>query len=193
MEVRGIRGNGIRAVVLAVAIVLSSVALHSGYQAFYKAAYPLKYTEAVERSGAQTGLSQALLYAVIRTESGFQEEAQSSVGARGLMQITPDTLNWVRYRMGETGAAPPELLFQPETNIYYGAQTLALLMKEFGALDTALAAYHAGWGNVTRWLEDSRYSMDGESLYCIPFDDTDSYVTKVLSTARMYELVYDLS
>lgn len=177
---------------LTLLLAASTAALYAGYEAFYKASYPLKYTETVEQAGEIAGISQSLLYAVIRTESGFCAEAQSSVGACGLMQITPDTLNWVRYRMGETGEAHPDLLFLPEANIHYGAQTLALLLKEFGSLDTALAAYHAGWGNVTRWLEDSRYSEDGESLYCIPFSDTDSYVTKVLSTANMYRSVYDL-
>lgn len=193
MEVMNIAKNGIKVIILTVLLAVSAVALSSCYEMFYKAAYPLKYTEMVERSGEVTGLSQSLLYAVIRTESGFQPEAQSSVGARGLMQITPDTLNWVRYRMGETGAAQPELLFMPEANIHYGAQTLALLLKEFGALDTALAAYHAGWGNVTRWLGDDRYSEDGKSLDCIPFNDTNSYVTKVLSTANMYRSVYNLN
>lgn len=191
-EVTNIAKNGTKALLLTLLLAVSTVALYVGYGAFYRAAYPLKYTEQVERSGEATGLPTELLYAVIRTESGFKPEAKSSVGACGLMQITPDTLNWVRYRMGESGGADPDLLFRPEENIHYGAQTLALLLDEFGALDTALAAYHAGWGNVTRWLDDSRYSTDGESLSSIPFNDTDSYVTKVLSTAEMYKSVYGL-
>ncbi|MEG2074403.1 MAG: lytic transglycosylase domain-containing protein [Angelakisella sp.] len=166
--------------------------LQVGYKAFYRAAFPTEYTKQVETCAEMTGLPQSLLYAVIRTESGFCEDAVSSADARGLMQLTPDTLSWIRYRIGETGATSPELLFEPEANIYYGARTLALLMDEFGTAETALAAYHAGRGNVKKWLGNDSYSTDGKALYSIPFADTDSYVTKVLATEHMYKTVYDL-
>ncbi|MEG0854370.1 MAG: lytic transglycosylase domain-containing protein [Angelakisella sp.] len=183
----------IKAILLTLLIAIGTVMLYISYRTFFRAAYPIKYAETVGQASTLTGVEESLLYAVIRTESGFREDVQSSVGACGLMQITPDTLSWVRYRMGETGEAPHELLFEPKANIYYGAHTLELLIQEFGQVDTALAAYHAGWGNVTRWLTDSRYSADGTRLHSIPFADTNSYVTKVLYTARMYETVYDLS
>lgn len=161
-----------------------------GCREFCKAAYPQGYRELVERYSEENGLEPALVYAVIRTESGFHPEAESSVGARGLMQLTPDTFQWVRYRLGETGAASPDLLYDPQENIKYGAANLRLLIREFGSEETALAAYHAGWGSVSRWLADDRYSDDGRNIHHIPFADTDVYVTKVLETARLYRRLY---
>ncbi len=171
--------------------ILGAGVLLAGYRCFYQAAYPLRYQEIVEENSLRSGVEEAVLYAVIRTESNFQPDAESSVGALGLMQITPDTLSWVRYRLGETGAAEPrEVLLDPEQNIFYGSQTLALLLEEFGSLENALAAYHAGWGNVTRWLADSNYSPDGQNLTMIPFGDTRAYVNKVMETAETYRRLY---
>lgn len=175
---------------LATAALLAFWLLNICYGVYFRAAFPVQYSGEVSEASSASGLDEALIYAVIRTESGFRPDAQSSVGACGLMQITPDTLSWVRYRLGESGATETGLLWEPEQNIYYGAQTLALLIDEFGGVETALAAYHAGWGNVTKWLADERYSSDGETLAVIPFGDTSYYVSKVLETASMYKNVY---
>lgn len=172
-------------------LVVAVVALLLGYRQYARSAYPVHYTDAVAQAAADTGLPPSLLYAVIRTESGFHPQAVSSVDARGLMQITPDTLSWVRYRLGETGGTQPDLLFDPQQNIYYGSHTLKLLVQEFGSIETALAAYHAGWGNVTKWLQDKNYSPDGRTLTAIPFGDTNRYVSKVLETAEQYQRIYE--
>ena len=177
-----------------VVFILGAGVLLAGYRCFYQAAYPLRYQEVVEENSVRSGMEEAVLYAVIRTESSFQPDAESSVGALGLMQITPDTLSWVRYRLGEPGAVDARtVLLDPEQNIFYGSQTLALLLEEFGTLKHALAAYHAGWGNVTRWLADSQYSSDGKTLTTIPFGDTRAYVSKVMETAETYRRLYHFS
>lgn len=161
-----------------------------GMSRYYRAAYPIRYREAVEREAEVSGLDPALVYAVIRSESGFAPAAQSPVDARGLMQLTPDTFQWVRYRLGEEGGVPSEVLYQPEENVRYGCANLGLLLREFGGEAEALAAYHAGRGSVSRWLEDSRYSGDGESLDVIPYGDTNRYVKKVLETREVYHRLY---
>ena len=162
-----------------------------GFREFYKAAYPRQYRQQVETYSAKNGLEVSLVYAVIRTESSFNKDATSSVGAKGLMQLTPDTYYWVRYRLGEEGSASSDELYDPEENIKYGTANLRLLLERFGSKETALAAYHAGWGNVSRWLSDERYSHDGLSIHSIPFADTDTYVTKVMETARLYRRLYE--
>ena len=83
-------------------VLLASLALMLlGLRQFYRAAYPLGYQSIVEPMAAEKDLDPALVYAVIRTESSFSATARSSVDARGLMQLTPDTFQWVRYRLGE--------------------------------------------------------------------------------------------
>lgn len=171
-------------------VLASLLLIFLGLRQFYRAAYPLGYREVVEEAAARRQLDPALVYAVIRTESGFSPTARSSVDARGLMQLTPDTFHWVRFRLGEQGSAGEELLYDPEQNVYYGCADLSLLLSEFRREDTALAAYHAGRGIVNRWLDDSRYSQDGSSLAAIPYPDTDSYVKKVLFTRDLYHRLY---
>lgn len=172
-------------------MLLASLALlFLGLRQYYRAAYPLGYREVVEPVAAEKELDPALVYAVIRTESGFSATAQSPVDARGLMQLTPDTFQWVRYRLGEEGAAASDLLYDPWENVRYGCTNLSLLLREFDREDTALAAYHAGRGSVNRWLGDSRYSDDGDCLTTIPYRDTDTYVKKVLTTRDLYHRLY---
>lgn len=161
-----------------------------GLRQFYRAAYPRGYQAIVEQEAAVSGLDPALVYAVIRSESGFAATARSSVDARGLMQLTPDTFQWVRYRLGEEEGVTSELLYEPEENIRYGCANLGLLLREFGGEEEALAAYHAGRGSVSRWLTDSRYSRDGVTLETIPYGDTCQYVKKVLETREVYHRLY---
>lgn len=171
-------------------LLASFALLFLGFRFFYRAAYPRGYAETVVPQAQARGLDPYLVYAVIRTESGFRPDATSPVDARGLMQLTPDTYYWVRYRLGETGSGNPEVLYNPQENIRYGVANLSLLLQRFENPREALAAYHAGWGSVTRWLEDSRYSCDGQSLDDIPFGDTNAYVNKVLRTAEIYQKLY---
>jgi len=189
--VKKIKKNTIKTLGLIAVVLGGFLLLRFSYLIYMKASYPVHYSETVEQMSQKTEIPAELLYAVIRSESGFNPSAVSSVGAKGLMQITPDTLSWVRYRLGEKGATDEEVLFDAQKNIYYGAYTLYFLLKEFGNMETALAAYHAGFGNVTKWLNDTRYSHDGEHLFYIPFGDTSKYVTKVLDTAEIYQTIYN--
>ena len=171
-------------------LLASGAVLFLGLRCYYRGAYPLGYQEEVEAWSAENGLDPALVYAVIRTESGFDQEAESSVGARGLMELTPDTYSWVLYRLGEAGEGDAGDLYDPEENIRCGCANLRLLLERFGEEGTALAAYHAGWGSVSRWLQSERYSSDGSHLDAIPFPDTESYVEKVLETRDLYRRLY---
>lgn len=176
---------------LAVMIIVA-LAFRAAYIHFYKAAYPLTYLETVEACGKRYDVPPSLVFAVIRTESGFRPEVESSMNARGLMQITEDTFEWARYRLGDTDGVVYEDLFQGEVNIRYGTVILSLLLEEFGTVDNALCAYHAGWGNTTRWLSMEEYSPDGRSVDIIPFEDTRRYVAKVKETRRIYKRLYGI-
>lgn len=188
------KGTGILADLLILAAVVGVCAVLFGfvYRYYYRSAYPVKYTHAVEAESKKNGLPASLVYAVIRTESGFDPLAQSSVGARGLMQITEETLDWTAWRLGEE-PQPFEVLFDGEANIKYGAALLRLLIDDFGSLENALCAYHAGYGNASRWLDDPKHSPDGENVENIPFGDTARYVKKVKETQRIYERLYNIN
>lgn len=153
--------------------------------------YPLKYTEFVDEQSEIYKVDKALIYAVIRTESSFNPDAVSSIGARGLMQITESTFEWAQMRLGGDFADDSyDDLFDPETNIKYGTFLLSAFIKEFGSIDNALCAYHAGWGNAKSWLKDPEISPDGENITNIPFKDTNWYVNKINEVMDRYESLY---
>lgn len=160
-----------------------------GYEKVSEYLYPKKYTEYVEKYSAEYEISENLLYAVIRTESGFDPNAVSSVGARGLTQITEDTFDWLLTKTGEDYTFDD--LFTPEISIKYSALFLSILQDEYAITETVIAAYHAGMGNVSSWLADSRYSDDGQHLKTTPISDTNHYVDKVSSAMDRYYNIYN--
>lgn len=156
---------------------------------FEKRAYPREYAEYVEVYAEQYGVPESLVYAVIHTESGFDSGAVSPVGAVGLMQMMPDTFEWltdeILFDHLESG-----MLYDPETNIKYGTYLLSRFYDRYGDWELALAAYNGGVGNVDEWLEDPEYA-DGEGgLKKIPFKETRSYVKKVTDARETYERLY---
>jgi soluble lytic murein transglycosylase len=156
-----------------------------------KAEYPERYTQYVEQYAKESGLDPLLVYAVIKSESGFNPDAMSPQGARGLMQLTPETFDWVQTLSVSSEKFVSDDLDKPQVNIKYGTIFLSSLLQEFGGTDTALAAYYEGPNNVKRWLGDGRYSKDGKTLYYIPSDVTRAYVKKVTATEKMYKKLYD--
>ena len=163
---------------------------------FKKTTHPMKYDSYVEAYSKEYGVDKSLIYAVIKTESGFDPNAVSSVGARGLMQITEETFDWLLYREKTvTGSAPPLIyddMFDPETNIKYGVMLLAYLEGEYTDPQIFLSAYHAGVGNVNAWLANPKYSDDGETLNYIPEPTTEYYVKKVTDAEYTYKKLYKL-
>lgn len=152
--------------------------------------YKPQYTLLVEKYAAENSLELSLVYGVMHTESGFNPDAESEVGALGLMQITPQTFQWLQTKTGED--LPDEALKDPETNIRYGCLFLGLLQEEFGTRQEILAAYHAGRGSVNSWLSQQEYSQDGKTLRKIPYSDTAHYVNKVERAYKIYSNLYGI-
>lgn len=140
-----------------------------------------EYTEAY-------GVPEYLVYAVIRTESSFDVNAMSRRGAIGLMQMTPDTFTWMQSKTKES--LSDEAIYSPNVNIKYGTYYLSYLYYQFGDWNLVLAAYNAGPGNVTSWLEDSRYSDGAGHLTNIPFEETRNYIQKVNDAVEVYKRLY---
>ncbi len=182
----------IRRIVIAAAVLaVCAVGVHFGYQVFLKAVYPLKYEELVEKYATEYGLEPSLVYGVIHTESHFRPDAQSSAGAKGLMQLMDATYEWVQTRIpGEP--EPAERVFDPEVNIRCGCKVLQIVLGQFEVTETALAAYNAGSGNVGKWLQNADYSDDGKTLKYIPVEETRNYVKRVLKAQEMYQTIYGI-
>ena len=131
------------------------------------------------------------LDAFIRTESGFDPQATSTVDARGLMQMTEETFIWLRSKI----APDEELLFanlyDPETSIRFGCYYLHLCMERYnGDVATAAAAYHSGWGTVDALLQMEEHSADGETLQGFPYNQMNHYVKKITSCYARYQRIY---
>lgn len=153
--------------------------------------YPVKYSEFVESAASETGIDKYLIYAVIKTESNFNEKAESEAGARGLMQLMEDAFDWVKFRMGDMRDVSYDDMYEPMYNIEYGSYLIKLLYEEYGDERTALAAYHSGRGSVNGWLEDKKYSKDGATLDVIPSKTTEHYVNKVMTAYEGYTNLYN--
>lgn len=178
--------------VVIVCVILAAALAVVGYFVYDRVeryTHPIKYEELVEKYSRQNGLDKYLVYAVIKTESGFDPGAVSNVGARGLMQIMEDTFDWVKFKLGDEDTRYLEM-YDPDTNIRYGCWLLGYLYKEFGNVETTMAAYHAGRGQVNEWLSDERYSSDGVHLDDIPISDTAHYVQKIVRARDIYIKLY---
>ncbi len=171
--------------ILIVCLILLAVSVF----VFFRISYPIGYKELVEKYSESTELPTEFIYAVIRTESGFDPEAVSYADAHGLMQMTQDAFDWVKFKIEDTVTSYTDI-HDPEVNIKYGTALLKILYDEFGTYEETLAAYHAGRGNVNDWLSDENYSEDGETLYDIPIPATKDYVKKVMDTKAIYETIY---
>lgn len=154
--------------------------------------YPLNYTEVVKEKSEKYGLEPSLVCAIIRTESRFNIDAVSKKGASGLMQIMEPTAEWAAESIGLMDY-DYERIREPQINIEIGCWYISKLISQYdGNIDTALAAYNAGSGNVSKWLGDPLYSKDGNSLSSIPFGETERYVSKIENNKGIYNTLLSI-
>jgi len=149
----------------------------------------IKYKDSIDKYCKDYDVDKYLVYAMIKQESNFNSKAVSSAEARGLMQMTEDTFNWLKPMLGESSTTFDEL-FDPDTNIRYGVFFLSILQKNFSEQNTVVAAYNAGMNITSQWLQDSNYSNDGVTLHTIPYKETANYVIVVDSNYKKYLNLY---
>jgi soluble lytic murein transglycosylase len=137
--------------------------------------YPLEYEQIVLGHARNYELEPALLAAVIYEESRFHADARSDEGAVGLMQLLPETARGIAERTGGSRFEVSDLL-DPEINVRYGSWYLRHLIRKYGDVRTALAAYNGGQGNIDRGVQ---------------FEETREYVEKVLDTRDAYAQAYE--
>jgi soluble lytic murein transglycosylase len=144
---------------------------------------PLRHEDVIRQQSREKSVDAALIAAVIYAESKFSDST-SSAGARGLMQITPETAQDVERHSGGTTFKLGDLS-DPEINIRYGTFRLRELLERYdGDVVAALAAYNAGPTNVDRWGGSDLKVQD------IPFPETRAYVEGVLEKQGAYRDKY---
>lgn len=147
---------------------------------YLRARYPLEYEHILRVHGENHDLDPALLAALVYVESRFDPNAQSEAGAIGLMQLLPDTAKDVALRTGGRDFVVADLR-NPDINVRYGTWYLDHLLERYGDLRLALAAYHAGQGNVDEW------QREGSGIV---FPETREYVSRVQELELLYARVY---
>lgn len=172
---------------LALLLVLVAAAL---FKPALRRMYVIEHDHLITKAATAQGLNPLLVAAVVKVESGFDERARSPKGARGLMQVMPDTGAWVAQQL-HWPDFHPDMLYDPERNLAIGTWYLRHLTNLFnGNLVTALAAYNAGQTRVQQWLNEQRWDGREETMDDIPFSETRLYVRRVLGTLDTYVWLY---
>lgn len=157
---------------------------------FLKLIYPLEHKEEIIKYAKMHKIDPPLLAALIKTESNFEADAESRKGAKGLMQITPSTGQWIAQTMGVKGFEE-SMLFDPVTNIKLGSWYVEHLTEYYnGSFELVFAAYNGGRGNVDKWLKDKSLSSNGRTLDEIPFSETENFVKKLRKNYSIYKRIY---
>ncbi len=150
--------------------------------------HPRDFAEYVTKYGAEYGVPEYILYAVIKTESDFESNKLSDAGEIGLMQLSPETFDWLTTLTKED--LDPGILYDPETNIRLGAYMMSYLYTEYSRWNTVFAILDAGQAAVDDWMRD-RALVDGlGNLVKIPDKTTEAYVEQVNATMGIYQELY---
>ena len=164
---------------------LSSIAIAQTPSDAAFAYLPLRWSQHIIAAARETGLDPWLIAAVARQESTFIAHARSPAGARGVLQLLPSTARLHALKLG-LGSRPN--LEDPAINIRLGAQELAWLVRRFGALEPALAAYNAGERRVRKWWR--QWPDPDVFAESVPIPETYTYVRRVVFLSDAYRQIH---
>lgn len=149
--------------------------------------FPLAFKDEMAEFASKAEVDTAWAMAITRRESSFMVDANSPVGARGLMQIMPDTANYIARQPVQLGQ-----LYNPITNIDFGTNYLNYLMRRNdGNLLIATASYNAGFGRVRQWIPKDEAVPADIWIETIPFRETREYVKAVMAYYQIYNIRMD--
>ncbi len=173
---------------LIIALLLIAVILLISIFTIYTI-FPQKHKNTVNKYCNEYGVDPNLVYALIKAESNFNEDAVSNAGAKGMMQLTDETFYYCLDKMNIS--AKDTDIFDPDINIRVGTWYLANMLTRYDAnVQNAIAAYNAGATNVDKWLSSPKYSSDGKTLDTVPFGETDRHIKKIDRYKKIYAFVY---
>ncbi|GGF97831.1 lytic transglycosylase domain-containing protein [Paenibacillus abyssi] len=153
--------------------------------------YPIHYRDDIRASASNYDVDPYLVAAIIKAETNYQTGRESRKGALGIMQIMPDTAHWITERAGFTDVTLDDVHQRADVGIEMGTWYLASLKHQFNHNTiTAIAAYNAGPGNVTRWLNEKIWDGEFDTVSQIPFGETRHYVQKVVYYYNKYKELY---
>lgn len=145
------------------------------------------FTAVIEENAEYFDIEPALVYAVVKAESGYRADAVSPKGALGLMQLMPDTAKWIFDELNYKHNGDIDFkafILRPEVNVLLATAYLSYLQYRFDSQTLAIIAYNAGEGRVAKWLEEGiKLPQD------IPFAETKKYYRRVTSYQRVYSVL----
>ncbi len=151
--------------------------------------FPYDFRNLIEKKVEASKVDPKLIAALIFVESKYNSKAVSQKGARGLMQIMPETALWISAQQGKT--LDIDDLFKPEVNLEIGIWYFTYLLNELdGDIVLVLASYNAGWAKVKEWLDSGVWKGKLNDLHRIPYSETRRYVAKVLRGYHIYYYLY---
>ena len=184
------RRLGFLAAVAIAALAVAATVAPWADKAVQEVKLPLRHDDIIRQQAADKDLDPALIAGVIYAESHFLDQT-SRAGAKGLMQLMPETADYIAEKSGGTAFEQGDLA-TPQVNISYGSWYLRHLLEKYdGSEALALAAYNAGEGKVDEWVAVA--SARGEEFRAadhIPFAETRHYVRKVLDARMRYRRTY---
>lgn len=152
--------------------------------------YGLYYQDLVFPTAKQTGFNPLFLFSVIRQESLFEGFVRSSAGARGLMQITPDTGQFISDNIGWPPDYTSDDLYRPVVSLTLGATYLEQQSLRFNEdLFSALAAYNGGPSSAPIWRDLSGPDSD-LFVEVVRFEETRNYIRSIYENYSMYRTLY---
>ncbi|WAH37953.1 lytic transglycosylase domain-containing protein [Alicyclobacillus dauci] len=168
---------------------------------FWRMMYPIHYQEEIQSSAEFAHVDPLLVASIIRVESKFHSQDVSHAGAVGLMQLMPDTAQWIadtiRHQNTGSGAAVRRLpsdakqLASPQYNILIGSWYVQSLIKQFNGNEVAaVAAYNGGPKRVMGWLQDGVWNGKLENIDQIPVGETRHFVDRVFYNYHLYQKIY---
>ncbi len=160
---------------------------NSGDLRWYEWRFPVEYGALVESNANRQKLDVSWVMGLMRSESAMAEDALSPAGARGLMQLTPDTASRLAKRHSYPYTGRKQLM-QAETNILFGTTFLRELIDRFGNNPVLVSgAYNAGPNAVDRWLKAQPGSEPAIWIETIPYFETRDYIPRVLAFTTIYD------
>lgn len=173
-------------IIIILLIIIIAIVLIISAKPMIKLMYKTDYSEYVEKYAKEYNVDKYLIYAVIKNESKFNNEAISSKNAKGLMQIMEETGEEMANKLNVDNS-----LYDEERNIQLGVFYLYELLQRYNNELLAIAAYNAGPGNVDAWIEKAIIKSDGSDVENIPIKETNNYVRKISRDYKIYKELYE--